>query len=333
MSREIPNSVLPLLKQYTELGLLTISTETVTVRHSPLFTAQQNRISALLKWLQEYCYIHNQTKTIDGSYFFTVLDGFREKTHPSLSGDYVKITDLDITKYNNEQFIHPTQLHEPYPIFPYPVISWSRHKGDSSVVLIPDQYYIIQNGYFQLLLQIKKADRPWTSKQNKVFWRGGKNGSHYSIYDPTCSKTQRELAMDISLRYPAQMDISFTGSVNKPEYLQYKYLLDVDGHVNAWDGLFWKLGSNSVVFKIESHWEEWYYDQLVPWIHYIPVLGDSSDLYEKYLWAEKNEIKVLKIIRNANELVHKYRYEYTLLSSKIFNNFKESNILVKKYYS
>jgi hypothetical protein len=128
-------------------------------------------------------------------------------------------------------------------------------------------------------------------------------------------------------------DISASRSVPKSEFLKYKYLLDVDGMVNAWSALFWKLSSKSVVLKVDSHWEEWYYDQLVPWIHYIPVKGDSSDLYEKYLWAEANEEKVLEIIRNANELVYKQRYEYTLLSEKIFNNFKESNTLVKTYYS
>jgi hypothetical protein len=108
--------------------------------------------------------------------------------------------------------------------------------------------------------------------------------------------------------------------------------LDIDGTVNAWDGFFWKLGSSSVVLKLESHWEEWYYDQIEPWVHYIPVKGDGSDLYEKYLWAEANQDKVQEIIRNANELVYRNRYEYTLLSKKIFNNFKESKELIKKYY-
>jgi len=332
MSFTIPNSVYILLKQYTELGLLTIIAKTVTIRHVPMFTAQNQRMPSFIKWLQEYCFIHNQTNELDGSYFFTVLDGFREHTNPSLSGDYVKITDLDITRYGTTQFINPTQLDELYPIFPYPVISWSRHKGDSSVIVIPDQYYILQNGYFNSLLQIKQTDIPWKSKQNKIFWRGGNNGDKYSVYDPTCSANQRQLAMNTSSKYSHQMDISFTGSVPKSEFLKYKYLLDVDGMVNTWDAFFWKLSSNSVVFKMDSHWEEWYYDQIQPWVHYIPVKGDATDLYEKYLWAEANEANVLEIIRNANELVYKNRYEYTLLSKKIFNNFKESKELVKKYY-
>jgi len=336
----IPEQVIVLLKQYTELGLLTITHKSVTVQHCPIFTqlpgpvskGLYSNIKKLIKWLSEYVSIHNYDNTVDGTYFFTVFDGFREHTAPSLSGDYVKITELDITKYNTIQFYNTTQLNEPYPIFPYPVISWSRHKGDLSVVLIPDHDYITSNGYTQLILEIKHNDIPWAKKVNKLFWRGGNNGSKYSIYDSTMTKNQRELAMDVGASHIDVFDISSSGSVPKSEFLKYKYLLDVDGMVNAWSAFFWKLGSNSVILKLESHWEEWYYDQIQPWVHYIPVKGDASDLYEKYLWAETNETKVLEIIRNANELVYKNRYEYTLFSKKIATNFKDSKELVKKYY-
>ena len=328
----IPESVKLLVKQYKELGFVTIAFTTVTVSWSPIVAADEPKQYMFLKWLREYCLIHNQIGELDGSYFYTLFDGFRERTNPSLEGGYVPLPKID-GREPADQFVNSTQLGEPYPILPYPVLSWSRHKGDLSVVLIPDQYYIQQNGYFELLLQIKQSDwRPWAFKQNKVFWRGGTNGYPYSIYDPTCTMNQRQIAVAIGSHHLDVMDIQHSGSTPKSEFLKYKYLLDVDGTVNAWDGFFWKLGSNSVVLKMESHWEEWYYDQIKPWVHYIPVKGDGSDLYEKYQWAEANQDKVQDIIRNANELVYKNRYEYTLLSKKIATNFKDSKELIKKYY-
>ena len=235
MSSDIPESAKLLVKQYKELGIVTIAYTTVTVNWRPIAVADEPKEYMFLKWLREYCLIHNQTGQLDGSYFFTLFDGFRERTNPSLEGDYVPIAKMD-GREPADQLVNSTQLGEPYPILPYPVLSWSRHKGDLSVVLIPDQYYIEQNGYFQLLLQIKQSDwRPWDWKQNKVFWRGGPNGHPYSIYDPTCTMNQRQIAVNTGIRYTDVMDIGYSGSTPKSEFLKYKYLLDIDGIVNAWD--------------------------------------------------------------------------------------------------
>jgi hypothetical protein len=55
-------------------------------------------------------------------------------------------------------------------------------------------------------------------------------------------------------------------------------LFDVDGNVNSWSGLWWKLRSNSVTIKVESSNKQWYYDKLKPWVHYVPVAANMSDL-------------------------------------------------------
>jgi hypothetical protein len=41
---------------------------------------------------------------------------------------------------------------------------------------------------------------------------------------------------------------------------------------------------------------------MVPWVHYIPVIWDLSDLYERYQWAEANPIKCQEMSKNASEL-------------------------------
>ncbi|KAJ8584607.1 glycosyltransferase family 90 protein [Rhizopogon salebrosus TDB-379] len=59
---------------------------------------------------------------------------------------------------------------------------------------------------------------------------------------------------------------------------RYKYVFDVDG--NGWSGRFKRLiTSNSLVFK-STIYPEWFTDRIAPWVHYVPVQVDLSDLYD-----------------------------------------------------
>ncbi|GAA5940397.1 hypothetical protein JCM3775_005079 [Rhodotorula graminis] len=58
----------------------------------------------------------------------------------------------------------------------------------------------------------------------------------------------------------------------------YKYLLDLDG--NAWSGRFHRLlSSNSAVIK-STIFPEWYAGWIQPWVHYIPLKVDYTDLFD-----------------------------------------------------
>ncbi|KAG5653815.1 hypothetical protein H0H81_010283 [Sphagnurus paluster] len=62
----------------------------------------------------------------------------------------------------------------------------------------------------------------------------------------------------------------------------YKYILDVDG--NGWSSRFKRLiTSNSLIFK-STIYPEWFTDRIAPWVHYIPVQNDYSDLYDSLLF-------------------------------------------------
>ncbi|GAA5828833.1 hypothetical protein JCM11251_005889 [Rhodosporidiobolus azoricus] len=59
---------------------------------------------------------------------------------------------------------------------------------------------------------------------------------------------------------------------------EYKYMLDLDG--NAWSGRFHRLlSTNSVVLK-STIFPEWYAGWIQPWVHYIPVKIDYTDLFD-----------------------------------------------------
>ncbi|KAJ7591707.1 glycosyltransferase family 90 protein [Mycena floridula] len=58
----------------------------------------------------------------------------------------------------------------------------------------------------------------------------------------------------------------------------YRYVLDVDG--NGWSGRFKRLmTSKAVIFK-STVYPEWYTERIAPWLHYVPVQADLSDLHD-----------------------------------------------------
>ena len=88
------------------------------------------------------------------------------------------------------------------------------------------------------------------------------------------------------------------------EYIKYKYQILIDGNTTAWERAYWQLFSNSVIFKQNSNKIQWYYEGLKPWIHYIPIENDISDLPEKIKWALNNDEKVYEISQNAQKFAH-----------------------------
>ncbi|KAG8961623.1 Glycosyltransferase Family 90 domain containing protein [Tulasnella sp. 419] len=62
------------------------------------------------------------------------------------------------------------------------------------------------------------------------------------------------------------------------EAWNYKYIIDVDG--NGWSARFKRLiTSKSLIFK-STIFPEWYTDRIQPWVHYVPIKNDYTDLYD-----------------------------------------------------
>jgi hypothetical protein len=84
------------------------------------------------------------------------------------------------------------------------------------------------------------------------------------------------------------------------EQAKYKYILHIDGHVSAFR-LSTDLAMGSTVFKVDSDWKLWYSHLLKPWVHYIPVAADLSDLIDKIKWCKANDEKAKNIADTASE--------------------------------
>ena len=88
--------------------------------------------------------------------------------------------------------------------------------------------------------------------------------------------------------------------VKKMETINFKYLLVVDG--NAWPSRMQEyLQYQSVILYPRSSFD-WYLWYLKPFVHYVPINIDYSDLEEKLNWLHQNPDWAKYIIQNANQV-------------------------------
>lgn len=320
------------LKTIGELGYVEVFKNGSIHITAPAINVHTARMSSFARFLDDYVQAHHQFKFRG---YFTLYDAWREHAEPSESPNFALLSQRQLRMYcgtgtlgEEGRFIQPYYLKNLFPVFEHPILAFGRHKNDPFVQLIPDSDFIQSAGYIQLKKEIDFHDCEWQCKQPQLFWRGSKHGFPYKAYDPQHKKSQRALLIDWSSQHTVICDAQSSHTSTKQEQLQNKYLLDVDGEVNAWSGLFWKLYSNSVVFKVLSHYEQWYYDRLKPWIHYIPVRGDLSDLQEKFEWALLNDDECRKIAMAGREFATGLTYQQEIQNIQLVHNTKE---LFEKY--
>lgn len=89
------------------------------------------------------------------------------------------------------------------------------------------------------------------------------------------------------------------------EQSAYKYIINIDGHVTAYR-LSIELSMGSVILLVDSPWKIWYSDLLVPYVHYVPVKADLSNLVEQIKWCRENDSKCEQIAKNAVNFFNLY---------------------------
>jgi len=73
------------------------------------------------------------------------------------------------------------------------------------------------------------------------------------------------------------------------------------GGGTSWTGTIEKLALPGVLFHHVTPTKDWFYDRLQPWVHYIPVDSDLTDLREKFEWAESHPVEAQKIAEAGTE--------------------------------
>lgn len=99
--------------------------------------------------------------------------------------------------------------------------------------------------------------------------------------------------------------ITLTPSKSPKEQSKYKYIINADGHVSAFR-LSLELSMGCCLLLVESTYTIWFRNLLVPYVHFVPVKRDLSDLYDQIRWCRKNDDKCKQIAENAREFYDKY---------------------------
>jgi hypothetical protein len=218
-----------------------------------------------------------------------------------------------------------------------PLFAFAKNpKRTTQVILMPD--FEALAGYSELLSTLQKTKKKlsWDQKIAKAVWRGSRTGGHFTLEN--FFEYPRSQAVSLSLKHPDWIDARFSLHCQEggdllehfPEYfgsalslrkqLRYKYQLLIDGNSCAYSGAYWRWLSGSVVFKQASDSIQWYYRCLQPYIHYIPIKSDLSDLIDKLSWANQHDEEVHRISQHAYEFAstnldhsHTMQYLYLLL--------------------
>jgi hypothetical protein len=179
------------------------------------------------------------------------------------------------------------------------------YKNNSNTIPILDYQYLEYSGYSENINIINTNFINWNDKINKCVWRGGLvQGHDYNFFDIKQKNLHpRQYFVDLYNNNKFN-NINYSNEfMTIKDQIKYKYILDIDGYASTWSATVWKLYSGSVLLKQKSVWSQGYYDELIEWVHYIPIANDFSDLNEKIQWCIDNDNKCQEITKNSRKFV------------------------------
>ena len=155
-----------------------------------------------------------------------------------------------------------------------------------------------------------------------IKWRGSLHSSQYAN-DSNYLQFPRYLLLLQSLKHPDIVDARLTNySVENSDlgaalkkrlettfgepaefipaegFVRYKYLISIDGVGASWKRTATILASGAVLL-LQHRWTEFFYPGLKPWVHYVPVKDDISDLVQRYEWLREHPVEARSIAENG----------------------------------
>jgi hypothetical protein len=177
-----------------------------------------------------------------------------------------------------------------------------------------------------------KQSIKFNDKKDVLFWRG-RDSNEVRLKLVKMSKNYTDL-INASLTnfffFRDQMEEYGPQSpyISFFDFFQYKYQMNIDGTVAAYR-LPYLLAGNSLVLKQESKYYEFFYNQLKPNVHYIPVDKELNNLIEMMNNLNENNEQIEQIINNSRLFAldnllpeHIYCYHFNLFNkyAKLLKN-------------
>ena len=170
--------------------------------------------------------------------------------------------------------------------------------------------------------------REWLTKRNAVFWRGSTTGHHGQTLE-SCKESVRYKVCKAH-RFTPNMDIKFTSlcqfkrsemlnvenhfnelsilgpRVDESVFSEYRMFPDLPGNARAWGTIFRYLDGCLIFRPVNQSRYLKYDDYIKPWLHFIPVNEDFSDLAQKAEFAIQNTMQSAYIAWNGYLAARRY---------------------------
>jgi hypothetical protein len=199
-----------------------------------------------------------------------------------------------------------------------PVLAFS--SWHPSPLLVPDRGFTSSGGYARERRHAAAAPA-FTDREPTIVWRGSPSGQGSLVGEPFTASDhtlRQRLRLCLALRdlaatpdawgdaadvdakivlwggaAPEVVDAYRTAGILGPaipqrSWCHRRFAIDIDGNSNAFSNLFIRLLYGCCVIKVASPlgFRQWYYHRLEPWVHYVPVAADLSDLAETIAWCQ-----------------------------------------------
>jgi len=296
------------------------------LKKNKLLTEEQkdfiiNKLGDLSKVRILQCILKEQTDTIDtDSIYEKVLAGMKLP-----NGVFIlNLTDAVILKNDGT---------EPFPMVTgklslgkynfndyIPIMSMSGENGYRDIP-IPN-YDDIEIAMSDKLSEFKKFTTNWNDKTiNQAVFRGGPSGCGYTpetnmriklalmkskylnVGIVSSGNTIDSKSIKFDPKYGLGMlntGIKPVGRLTMDEQSKYKYIIHIDGNVNAYR-LLTTMCTGSLVLRVNSEYRSWVDHLIQPGVHYLKIKHDLSDLESKIEWCLKNDAKCKEVAKNGLE--------------------------------
>lgn len=214
----------------------------------------------------------------------------------------------------------------------------SPHRGSR---LVPDRSFLGSAGYAAARRLASRAPA-WADRSPALVWRGGPNGHglyatpemdwrdqrlrqrvRLCLFGQSLASRSEQAWPTVDLRLvsvpshdPVAAARMRAGGIVAPSvparsWLQRQFAIDIDGYANAFSNFFLRLLFGCCVLKVASRrgFRQWYYDRLLPWVHYVPVAADLTDFTERLSWCRRHPRQCREIARTGQRAAFAMTYD------------------------
>ncbi len=243
------------------------------------------------------------------------------------------LPDLDALYFNANGPTSMVQL----PLTKVPLLAGSKHRDMQYVILFHHPYFCPdQDGQYveeKILQEVESlSEFPWEQREERLFWRGSNSGMElYTLQN--WMKLYRGRLVYLSSLYPELINakfchllpfkcenreeliklISLSAYPSTEEYARYKYQMIMKGDTAAYYSFIKKLALGSLVFKPDNPIIMWFYDALIPFVHFIPLRDSLSDLTLQLKRARLQDSEMRQIAENGKEFARHHLHSKDLL--------------------